>query len=523
MSHCFNPDCLNSNPAHHNFCQKCGGKLLLKDHFRATLYLGEGGFGRAFVGIDEHKLNSHCVIKQFLPVQQGSGALQKCIQLFEQEAQLLDKLGKHPQIPDLLAFFEQDNKLYLIQQYIEGENLLDLLLDQGRFQESQVKSFLLEMLPVLDFIHNKSVIHRDIKPENIIRRQQKLDPSIYGKVSDLVLIDFGVSKQVSATMMTRIGTVIGTPGYAPREQARGMVYPSSDLYSLAVTAIRLLTGVIPQERNGIVIDELFDLDDSRWVWQEWLQKNDLSISQDLALILDKMLADKVSDRFQSAQEVLTALQTPSSPPPPTPSPTLTPTQSSTALQTPSSPSPPTASPTPTQSSIELQTNRADFRQLDQLLAAGKWRETDEETLRVMCQIMGREKEGSLREEDCENFPPKELRIIDQLWSKYSQGKFGFSVQKDIWVKNGGKLDGSYDNETYQKLGDAVGWLKDGDWLSYSDLTFSINAPQGHLPTTGAGGLLGPGLGRLMMKDLKGIGMEAWGCICVGVVLCVVVA
>jgi len=97
------------------------------------------------------------------------------------------------------------------------------------------------------------------------------------------------------------------------------------------------------------------------------------------------------------------------------------------------------------------------------------------------------------------------------------------VQKDIWVKNGGKLDGSYDNETYQKLGDAVGWLKDGDWLSYSDLTFSINAPQGHLPTTGAGGLVGSGLGRLMMKDLKGMGMEAWGCICVGVVLCVVVA
>jgi len=126
MSQCFNPDCLNSNPAHHNFCQKCGGKLLLKDHFRATRYLGEGGFGRTFVGKDQDRLNSHCVIKQFLPLQQGSGALQKCIELFEQEAELLDKLSKHPQIPDLLAFVEQDNKLYLIQQYIEGENLLDL-------------------------------------------------------------------------------------------------------------------------------------------------------------------------------------------------------------------------------------------------------------------------------------------------------------------------------------------------------------------------------------------------------------
>jgi serine/threonine protein kinase len=143
MSQCFNPDCLNSNPAHHNFCQKCGGKLLLKDHFRATRYLGEGGFGRTFVGKDQDRLNSHCVIKQFLPLQQGSGALQKCIELFEQEAELLDKLGKHPQIPDLLAFVEQENKLYLIQQYIEGKNLLDLLLEQGRFQEIQVKSFLI--------------------------------------------------------------------------------------------------------------------------------------------------------------------------------------------------------------------------------------------------------------------------------------------------------------------------------------------------------------------------------------------
>jgi len=456
MSQCFNPDCLNSNPAHHNFCQKCGGKLLLKDHFRATRYLGEGGFGRTFVGKDQDRLNSHCVIKQFLPLQQGSGALQKCIELFEQEAELLDKLGKHPQIPDLLAFVEQDNKLYLIQQYIEGENLLDLLLEKGRFQEIQVKSFLIEMLPVLDFIHNKSVIHRDIKPENIIRRHQKLDPSIYGKVSDLVLIDFGVSKQVSATMMTRIGTGIGTPGYAPPEQTRGMVHPSSDLYSLAVTAIRLLTGVIPQEKNGSVIDELFDLYDLRWVWKEWLQKNGLSISQDLARILDKMLADKLNDRFQSAKDVLTALTASSSPPP-------------------------TPSPTPTQSSIELQTNRADFRQLDRLLASGKWREANEETGRVMCRIMGREKEGGLRVEDCKNFPPKELRIIDQLWLKYSQGKFGFSVQKDIWVKNDGKLDGSYDYETYEKLGDVVGWRKKGHWLSYSDLTFSSQAPDGHLP------------------------------------------
>jgi serine/threonine protein kinase len=484
MSQCFNPDCLSPNPAHHKFCQKCGGKLLLKGHFRGTRYLGEGGFGRTFVGIDEHKLNSSCVIKQFLPLQQGSGTLQKCIQLFEQEAQLLEKLGKHSQIPDLLAFFEQDNKLYLIQEYIEGKNLLEELLSQGRFQENKVSFFLLEMLPVLDFIHKKSVIHRDIKPENIIRRKHQLDPLIYGKnVSDLVLIDFGVSKQVSATMMTRIGTGIGTPGYAPPEQNRGMVHPSSDLYSLAVTAIRLLTGVIPEERNGSVIDELFDLYDLRWVWKEWLQKNSISINQDLAQILDKMLADKVSERFPSAEEVLNALQ-PSSP-----------TQNQPKVSPSPAPSSPTqnqpkVSPSPAPSNIELQTSRADFRQLDPLLASGKWKEADQETGKVMLKIMGREKKGWLRVKDCQNFPPQELRIIDQLWLKYSQDKFGFSVQKKIWVKNGGKLDGSIEVDTYRKFADAVGWREKGQWLNYDQLTFSTNAVEGHLPGGGGWGVWG---------------------------------
>jgi serine/threonine protein kinase len=244
---CFNPDCLNENPQQTNFCQKCGQKLLLKDHFRGIKYLGEGGFGRAFVGIDEHRRNSPCVIKQFLPLQQGSSALQKCIQLFEQEAELLEKLGKHPQIPDLLAFFEQDSKLYLIQEFVEGEDLLKELQRKGRFTEDEVKTFLIEMLPVLDFIHNKNVIHRDIKPENILRRKTKVDPSIYGQISDLVLIDFGVSKQVSASVMTKIGTGVGTIGYTAPEQNRGIAKPASDLYSLAVTAIRLLTGVLPEE------------------------------------------------------------------------------------------------------------------------------------------------------------------------------------------------------------------------------------------------------------------------------------
>jgi serine/threonine protein kinase len=464
---CFNPDCLSQNPPDNKFCQKCGQKLLLKDHFRGIKYLGEGGFGRAFVGIDEHRRNTPCVIKQFLPSQQGSSAMQKCIQLFEQEAELLEKLGKYPQIPDLLAFFEQDGKLYLIQEYIEGQDLLTELQQQGRFSENKVKAFLLEMLPVLDFIHHKSVIHRDIKPENIIRRKEKLDVSIYGQVSDLVLIDFGVSKQISATVMTRLGTGIGTPGYAPPEQSRGVVNFSSDIYSLGVTAIRLLTGVFPEERNGTVVDDLFDLYNLTWIWREWLEKNQLSISNELGQVLDRMLADKVNDRFQSAQEVLDNLQ------------------SSIATDQDISSVPENQ----LKSSIKLTTSQANFTQLALFLSQEKWREADQETGKIICKIVGREKEGYLTEENCQNFPVEELKIIDDLWVKYSNGKFGFSVQKKIYEGYGG-TPGVYNGNAWYQLADTVGWRKGGNWRSYSELVFTSNLiPFGHLPWVGWSGIL----------------------------------
>ncbi len=466
---CLNPNCSYENPPQSKFCQGCGTKMFLRDRYHLIRSLGEGGFGRTLIAVDTDRRNTQCVIKQFLPVQQGSGALQKCIQLFEQEADLLEKLGKHPQIPDLLAFFEQEGILYLIQEFIPGQNLLAELQQSGRLSETQVKNFLLEILPVLDFIHKKSVIHRDIKPENIIRRSIPLDAAIYSQVSNLVLIDFGVSKQVSTTVMTKLGTGVGTPGYAPPEQMRGGFHPSGDLYSLAVTAIRLLTGVLPTERNGSVVDEIFNLNSLSWVWKEWLQKKGISVNRDLAKVLDKMLQDRIDDRFSSAQEVLANLQPTSIPQP---------------VVKPPQPIPQPISPPSPQ--VNLVTPKADLRKLEQLLSDKKWQEADQETGRVMLKIMNREKEGYLTEDNCRNFPNNELRIIDQLWLKHSNDKFGFSVQKKIWLKLGGKLD-SYDYDTYVKLANEVGWKKGGSWLSYSDLTFNISAPVGHLPDCGWGG------------------------------------
>jgi formylglycine-generating enzyme required for sulfatase activity len=292
MSQCLNPDCLYQNPPGTNFCVSCGAKIILDDRYLPLKFIGEGGFGRTFQAVDIKRLNTPCVIKQFLPQQAGSSSLQKATELFQQEAQRLQELGKHPQIPDLLAFFPQDGRLYLIQEFIDGQNLLQELETQGKLNEPQIRNILTELLPILQFIHDNKVIHRDIKPENIIR-------STTGK---LFLIDFGVSKETSGSILTRVGTITGTPGYAPPEQFRGMVYPSSDLYSLAVTCVRLLTGLF-QKNDGS--DSLFDTINMEWQWQKYV-----SLSQELTDILETMLQDIPKKRYHSAAEVLAALNNP---------------------------------------------------------------------------------------------------------------------------------------------------------------------------------------------------------------------
>jgi formylglycine-generating enzyme required for sulfatase activity len=294
MSQCLNPTCLHQNPQGTNFCENCGSKILLDDRYRPIKFLGEGGFGRTFQAIDEKRLNTPCVIKQFLPQQTGSAALAKATELFQQEAKRLQELGKHPQIPDLEAFFPQDGRLYLVQDFIDGQNLFEEFQTQGKLNEPQIRTILTELLPVLQFVHDNQVIHRDIKPENIIR----------SKNGQLFLIDFGVSKETSGSILTRVGTVTGTPGYAPPEQFRGMVYHSSDLYSLAVTCVRLLTGHF-QKADGA--DELFDTRKMQWQWQKYV-----SLSQELTTVLETMLQDIPTRRYDSAAEVLAALANPQS-------------------------------------------------------------------------------------------------------------------------------------------------------------------------------------------------------------------
>lgn len=289
---CLNPRCRKpQNADDAKVCQSCGATLIpaLRGRYRPVQPIGQGGFGKTYLAMDEDRLGTRCVIKQFSPQVQGTKSLEKAVNLFIQEAVRLHELGEHPQIPTLLAYFEQEGYLYLVQQFIEGQNLLQEMRQLGAFSERQIREVMSDILPVLRFIHNHQVIHRDITPMNILRRQSD---------DRLMLIDFGIAKQINESTPAEPGTRIGTEGYAPLEQFRGgRAYPSSDLYSLGATCLHLMTENKP--------DNLYDPLEGRWVWREFLANDrGVQVSDQFAHIMDTLLKDLVADRYQSADEVM---------------------------------------------------------------------------------------------------------------------------------------------------------------------------------------------------------------------------
>ncbi|MDM9380570.1 serine/threonine-protein kinase [Chlorogloeopsis sp. ULAP01] len=287
------------------YCTACGMPLILVSRYLPTKLLGKGGFGAAFLARDRYTPGMRqCVVKQFQPAGNlTTTQLQLAQDLFEREAVVLEEIGtQHERIPDLYAFFpvivpsflqpgKQDQFFYLVQEYIDGQNLDEELAQKGKFSEPEVLEVLREILQVLQFVHHKGIIHRDIKPSNIMRHRN-------GK---LYLLDFGAVKQVANAPpgVTTSSTGIYSLGFAPPEQmSGGQVFPSTDLYALAVTVVTLLTG----EKD---ITQLFDVYSNQWKWH-----NQTKVSSHLANILDKMLLPAVNQRFQSTQEVVDALNAP---------------------------------------------------------------------------------------------------------------------------------------------------------------------------------------------------------------------
>ncbi|NMF63300.1 serine/threonine protein kinase [Brasilonema octagenarum] len=274
------------------------GKLL--DHrYRLNKVLATGGFGETYIAQDTKRPgNPVCVVKHLKPANSEAKMFDTAKRLFQGEAETLEHLGNHDQIPRLLAYFDEHQEFYLVQEFIEGHPLGDELVPNQRWSESQVIELLMEVLDILKFVHGQGVIHRDIKPDNIIRRASN---------KRLVLVDFGAVKQLRGsggyggrsqmfTVHHSATVAIGTPGYMPTEQGQGKPRPNSDMYALGIIAIQALTGIAP-------VDFQEDPNTGEILWQHLV-----SISDGLEAVLTKMVHYHFKDRFQSASEALQALQ-----------------------------------------------------------------------------------------------------------------------------------------------------------------------------------------------------------------------
>jgi serine/threonine protein kinase len=524
MTYCIEPGCAQPhNSDIHNHCQSCGSPLLLQQRYRPLSPLSQGGFGKTFIAVDEQlPLKPQVVVKQLAFSRENPESYTIALRLFQQEAIRLNELGEYPQIPQLYAYFEQNGSLYLVEEFIQGHTLEEELKDKGVFKESEILELLDQLLPVLQFIHERQIVHRDIKPANIMRRTSQVSPlqgaisepkstaqkSIETEISlwelsqretslsqpsqkpisfsqasqketslspssqkqislspsqlkhrgDLVLIDFGIAKVLTGTALVKTGTIIGSPEYMAPEQTRGKALPASDLFSLGVTCIHLLTGVSPWD--------MYDMTKDRWIWRPFLP-NGVNVRDRVGKILDKLLQSAVSSRYQKASEVLQALH------PPQVSPSRTPKAAPTPPKTvhfweklfPQSPDPREDDLT---SAVGL-----DYKPLQNLLSRQQWKEADLETWGLLCDAIGKRRRSYLYPQELTQLPCADLLTIDRLWVKYSKGHFGFSIQSQI-----------YENveRDYGKFCDQIGWLTYNPHNPSEGLQFKLSAPSGHLPS-----------------------------------------
>jgi serine/threonine-protein kinase len=268
------------------------GKLL-DNRYQVIQILATGGFGETYIAKDTRRPgNPMCVVKHLKPNTTDPKLFDTAKRLFQSEAETLEGLGNHDQIPRLLAYFDENHNFYLVQEYIEGHPLSEELLPGRRWNEAQIVQLLQEVLLILEFVHQQGVIHRDIKPDNIIRRASD---------NKFVLVDFGAVKKLRSPMhpanAQSVATVaIGTPGYMPTEQSQGKPRPNSDIYSLGIIAIQALTGLLPSQLQD-------DPNTGEHLWQHIVP-----VSTGLAAVITRMVRYHFKDRYQNATETLRALQ-----------------------------------------------------------------------------------------------------------------------------------------------------------------------------------------------------------------------
>lgn len=490
---------------------------ILLSRYKIIKQIGTGGFGDTHLAEDTALPgNPYCVVKH-LKKNPDPGVLVVAQRLFEEEAKALQNLGKHDQIPTLSAYFQENGEFYLVQEFVDGYDLNQEIIPGQKLSEKQTIELLKDILEILAIVHQENIIHRDIKPSNIMRRRQD------GKI---VLIDFGAVKEigvfaVNSQGQTSLTVGIGTPGYMPDEQANGRPKLASDIYAVGMIGIQAITGLLPAQLQE-------DSNTGEIIW-----RNHAQVSDRFAEVLTNMVRDHFSQRYKNATEALQALIPPDKTLVSSPDlqrftpkimvslgvavavtfaggyiikgyiinnslsnqsdrnvPSSISTSSSSSTNSLNSLSEPENSPTVSTSQLttKLTTTKGDFRNLEKFLAAKQWKEADQETWELMKKITNRKKDGWLRKEDYQNFPTEELRIMDELWVKHSNGLFGFSVQKKIWINLGG-TPGVYNYDLRSKFTTAVEW-KGLDWqleaytIAKDDIAFYLKIPEGQLPWGG---------------------------------------
>ncbi|HBE34787.1 MAG TPA: serine/threonine protein kinase [Cyanobacteria bacterium UBA11369] len=429
------------------------GHELQGGRYRIERILGRGGFGITYKALHT-EFNTHFVLKTPDPTLQNDPQYTSYVRKFRREGRLLAQLCqrcRHPHIVWVNDLFDEGNTPCLVMEFIPGENLFHLVRSRGKLPEAEAVQYIRQVASALDVVHREGIVHRDVHPGNIMLRSNG------GNSVSAVLIDFGLAGEIVPISVS--SKLFGNTTFAPYEllnKRPGYNEPTVDIYTLAASLYYAVTGqyptkaydrrdgeeLIPPQRHVASLSN--GLNRAIIAGMEFeANQRPASVSDWLALFSSQEDSEQVPPRYRKLRDLLKAGNLFSS-----------------------------------QEDSEQVPPR--YRQLRDLLKAGKWKEADGETATVMLQVAGRTKEGWLDRNSIENSPCEDLRAIDQLWVKYSNGRFGFSVQKRIWQKVGGKVDW----ETECRLGDRVGWRVKGEWLNYEDLTFSRNAPLGHLPVWG---------------------------------------
>ncbi|MGD1808916.1 protein kinase domain-containing protein [Dapis sp. BLCC M126] len=313
------------------------GKIL-RNHYKIIQLLGSGGFGDTYLAEDiDLPGNPKCVVKHLSPKTSDPGVLPIAQRLFDREAKTLYKLGSDSdQIPKLFAHFQEGTEFYLVQEYVEGQDISKELTLGKKLSESYTIALLKGILSALSVAHQNNIIHRDIKPQNLMRRKSD---------NKIVLIDFGAVKEISVLTTpnqqgsTTLTIAVGTPGYMPSEQSNGRPRLSSDIYAVGMVGIKALTGKNP---GNLPTDQ----DTGNIIW-----RNEAQVSVPLANILDKMVREYFRERYQDATKALDALGEIVNPPTPTPTPKVnppTPTPTPKVNQLTPTPTPNSTIPSPPQ-------------------------------------------------------------------------------------------------------------------------------------------------------------------------------